>query len=576
MSVEKAEKKEPIKKKRPEKVVLINVENTCYPSITRNAKRLGWKITESDTKALLFWYDNNVTVEVCLSLLPWQFINHIPGTYCISRKIDLARNIERIQRILPKVFTFHPKSFALPAQNLDLQQYMASVSLKDKTFIIKPDLGAQGKGIYLIQDPEDVEGIGELAIAQQYIAPHLLDGYKFDLRIYVLVSSIDPLRIYTFHEGMARFCTEPYQKPRPGNLDQIYRHLTNYSLNKKNDKFSQPTEKDSTDGFKRSFSSVLDQMKSEGVDIEKIKESIHDLIVLTILSVHSFLKHTVKTSFRVNDGKSRCFEIMGFDIMIDKKLKPWLLEVNHSPSLHCDSPFDKELKDSVISGTMKIMNINPKFKKIVTDQEKLRTQQRITGASKSTQKSNFNAEKETEISKETGWMLLYPSEDPEKQSFYDSVLQAEATLSPIGTEENAATKHRREAIQAQLKKKEESEKLENEIMNKKKKVSKPKPDSDLQAPVVTQKPSLPNRTPRSVQLLREAKMARIRSEQLREAKAKQQQLTFPDSDDVPLSYDSPQMPPQPQVHGIAVYTRQMPHVTKPKVTPKNVVLDLGI
>ena len=275
----------------------------------------------------------------------------------------------------------------------------------------------------------------------------------------------------------------------------------------------------------------------------------------------------------MNDGKSRCFEIMGFDVMIDKKLKPWLLEVNHSPSLHCDSPFDKQLKDSVITGTMKIMNINPRFKKIVTDQEKLRTQQRITGTSHGVQKSNFNPEKESEIAKETGWIQLYPSEDPEKQKFYDSVLEAEATLSPIGTDETAATKQRREAIQAQLKKKEEKEKMEQEIMSKKKKVARVKNDSELQTPVVTQKQQLPVRTPRSVQLLREAKMARIRSEQLREAKAKQVQLTFPEH---PQEANSDLSIPVSPVPGMVSYTRQLPHVTKPKVTPKNVVLDFGI
>ena len=557
------------KKKKPEKVVLVNVENTCYPSITRNAKRLGWKITENEEKTLLFWYDNNVTVEVCLSLHPWQFINHIPGTYIISRKIDLARNIERIQKVLPKLYTFHPKSFSVPAQDLDLQQYMAQASLKDKTFIIKPDLGSQGKGIYLIQDPDDVMYIKEMAIAQQYIAPHLLGGYKFDLRIYVLVSSIDPLRIYTFHEGMARFCTEPYQKPRPGNLDQIYRHLTNYSLNKKNDKFTQPTEKDSSDGFKRSYSSVMKEMEDEGIDVKKVKSEIHDLIVLTILSVHSFLKHTVKTSFRVSDNKSRCFEIMGFDVMIGKNLKPWLLEVNHSPSLQCDSPFDKELKDSVISGAMKIMNIDPKFMKIVTEQEKLKTQQRITGSSRGFKQIEYNEEKETEIAKETGWIQLFPNlDDPEKQKMYEDVLSTEASLQPIGNDETAATRRRKEAIQAKLKKDEEDEKKKEEMISGKKKVStKPKAENDAASPSTVRPKQIISRTPRSVQLLREAKLSRIRSEQMREARIKAED----GSGDPSLCI---QQPVQPQQGGIVQIARQAPHVTRPKISSKNILFDL--
>lgn len=546
----------PAKKKKPQKTVLVNVENTNYPSITRNVKKMGWKITENYEKTILFWYDNNVSVEVCLSLFPWQFINHIPGTYVIYRKVELARNMERIQKMFPKLYTFHPRSFAVPAQALDLQQYMSTASIKNRTFIIKPDLGAQGKGIYLIQDPDDVIDITETAIAQQYIPPHLLGGYKFDLRIYVLVSSVNPLRIYTFNEGMARFCTEPYQKPRPGNLDQVYRHLTNYSVNKKNEKFEQPTDTESNDGFKRSFTSVLQEMKEEGVDTEKLIKDMHQLIVLTIIGVHSYISHSVHTSFRVDDGKSRCFEIMGYDILIDKKNKPWLLEVNHSPSLQCDSPFDKQLKDSVISGAMKIMDLNPRFKKIVTEQEKIKTQQRITGRAKETQsKPNYDPNKETEIAKTTGWIQLYPViGNDELQKIYDEVLKVESEMAPIGSDETMASRQRREAIQKKI---EESEK-KNQIPEKKKAV-KPKKAVE-EAPVTVQPKPLVSKTPRSVQLLREAKLARIRCDQIREQHMKSQ-------DDLP---DLGIQPPP----SLQAYSRAVPHVTKPKIVPKNIIFDI--
>lgn len=69
---------------------------------------------------------------------------------------------------------------------------------------------------------------------QEYIAnPLLIDGFKFDLRIYVAITSINPLRIYVYEEGLARFATEPYDTD---NLKNVYSHLTNYSINKKNSK----------------------------------------------------------------------------------------------------------------------------------------------------------------------------------------------------------------------------------------------------------------------------------------------------------------------------------------------------
>ena len=59
-----------------------------------------------------------------------------------------------------------------------------------------------------------------------------------------------------------------------------------------------------------------------------------------------------------------CFEILGMDIMIDEKFKPWLLEVNHAPSFASDTPFDKELKFNLIRDTLVLMNFNEsdKFK----------------------------------------------------------------------------------------------------------------------------------------------------------------------------------------------------------------------
>ena len=62
--------------------------------------------------------------------------------------------------------------------------------------------------------------------------PLLIDDLKFDLRIYVLVAGIDPLRIFVYEEGLARFCTEKYQPPKSDNLDNQFMHLTNYAINK--------------------------------------------------------------------------------------------------------------------------------------------------------------------------------------------------------------------------------------------------------------------------------------------------------------------------------------------------------
>jgi hypothetical protein len=63
--------------------------------------------------------------------------------------------------------------------------------------------------------------------------------------------------------------------------------------------------------------------------------------------------------------------------MLDSKLKPWVLEVNHSPSFTCDSDLDKEIKGGVISGAMKLLNLNGSSQKKHQKQEKYKSQSRL-------------------------------------------------------------------------------------------------------------------------------------------------------------------------------------------------------
>ena len=82
-----------------------------------------------------------------------------------------------------------------------------------ETFIVKPRNGAQGQGIRLTKRPHKLKNVSGI-VCQLYIEnPLLIDGFKFDLRLYVLVSSIEPLRIFRYKDGLVRFATVPYQTP---------------------------------------------------------------------------------------------------------------------------------------------------------------------------------------------------------------------------------------------------------------------------------------------------------------------------------------------------------------------------
>jgi len=100
---------------------------------------------------------------------------------------------------------------------------------------------SQGKGIFLTHDV-DALPLDELSVVQEYLnEPYLIDGLKFDMRVYVLVMSSDPLKIFVHKEGLVRFATQAYRpvdlKDDKDFLSNMFIHLTNYALNKDNKDF---------------------------------------------------------------------------------------------------------------------------------------------------------------------------------------------------------------------------------------------------------------------------------------------------------------------------------------------------
>ena len=67
--------------------------------------------------------------------------------------------------------------------------------------------------------------IHALFVYKMSFQPFLIDGFKFDLRIYVLVTSCDPLRIFVFKDGLSRFATNRYSEPTYGNIVSLLYHL---------------------------------------------------------------------------------------------------------------------------------------------------------------------------------------------------------------------------------------------------------------------------------------------------------------------------------------------------------------
>ncbi|UYV67268.1 TTLL6 [Cordylochernes scorpioides] len=135
----------------------------------------------------------------------------------LHRKDHLASHLNKMRAVLPTQYAFYPHTWVLPRDFHRLQEYAWSRKIP-AYFIVKPDRACMGRGIFLTRDIGTL-GRWSRCVCQRYLTkPYLIDGYKFDLRIYVLVTSCCPLRIYVYKEGLVRLATEKYEPPSLDNM----------------------------------------------------------------------------------------------------------------------------------------------------------------------------------------------------------------------------------------------------------------------------------------------------------------------------------------------------------------------
>ncbi|KFZ48222.1 Tubulin polyglutamylase TTLL13, partial [Antrostomus carolinensis] len=441
-----------------------------FGAVRRAARCCGLREVGENEEWTVYWTDYSVSLERVMEMKRFQKINHFPGMIEICRKDLLARNLNRMLRLFPKEYNIFPRTWCLPADYGDFQAYRRA--RKTRTFICKPDSGCQGRGIFITRNSEEIKH-GEHMICQQYISkPFLIDGFKFDMRIYVLITSCDPLRIFVYKEGLARFATMRYIDPSSRNLGDICMHLTNYAINKHNENFIQ----DDMMGSKRKLSTLNAWMIDNSYNTTKLWEDIEDIIIKTLISAHPVVKHNYQSCFPNHTSGCACFEILGFDILLDRNLKPWLLEVNHSPSFTTDSRLDREVKDALLCDTINLINVHACNKRKVLEEDKQRAKERLLQAhqtlrasrqkeSESSQADWISQAEKYENSHLGGYRRIYPAPGTDK---YEPFFKQSGSL----FQETVSSKAREKCARQQLEEiRLKKEKLEA-ITRKKKTVRK--------------------------------------------------------------------------------------------------------
>ncbi|KAI8910327.1 putative tubulin polyglutamylase TTLL1 [Gorgonomyces haynaldii] len=285
-----------------------------------------------------------------------QIINHFPNNLELTKKDLMVKNIKRYRKELEKDKTrligskyqyldFLPITFMLPGDyNLFAEEFKKS---PNSVWIMKPTDKARGIGIFIVNRLNQIKkwsrdnikqwsyaNCKDSYVVSRYIDnPLLIGSKKFDLRLYVLVTSWKPLVAYRHKQGFGRFCAVKYTQDVE-DLDNNFMHLTNVSIQKFGSDYNE------NNGGKWNFQNLILYLSAT-----KGKEATDQLIT----EIDSILVHSLKAVQNIMISDKHCFECYGYDIIIDADLRPWLIEVNASPSLSATTAGDRTMKVEILT-----------------------------------------------------------------------------------------------------------------------------------------------------------------------------------------------------------------------------------
>ncbi|XP_023340842.1 tubulin polyglutamylase TTLL4 isoform X2 [Eurytemora carolleeae] len=292
-------------------------------------------------------------------------INKFPAFRDLNRKDLLWKNFRRMQLIFGKQeFGFHPDTYYLPEEASELHKRMKMENYEE-VYIVKLPNNFCGIGACVVRHPSKIPHKKKVhqeknkkvikedpIIVQKYLTkPYLINGYKFDFRIYVLITSIAPLRIYLYKDGLVRFATEKFSL-KDEDLENTFIHLTNFTVNKNGESVT-----DFPPGCqvnKWTIYQLWEYFKKKGEDPSVFWEAVKDVVIKTVLCAHEKISREVENnspSFYNN------YNLLGLDIFIDENMRPNLLEVNTIPSLFINSiskDIDTNIKGPLVAETLNI------------------------------------------------------------------------------------------------------------------------------------------------------------------------------------------------------------------------------
>ena len=181
----------------------------------------------------------------------------------------------------------------------------------------------------------------EYIMIQKYLEkPLLYQGRKFDIRMWIMFMTNRENDVYIFKEGHLKATSLKYN---PDSND-LFVHLTNYSVQKHNIHFSKIEIGNEIPFYE--FQRELDRKKT---GINFIKDIYPKIVRIVRLTGGAAIQGRMNFM-----NVKNCFEIFGYDFILDENYKPYLLEINTNPGLEISSPLINQLLPRMIDDAFKL------------------------------------------------------------------------------------------------------------------------------------------------------------------------------------------------------------------------------
>jgi len=276
-------------------------------------------------------------------------------------KNSLFRHYKLKRNLFSNDFDFMPETYIYPEDKELIENKFNNYHLDfNDLWLIKPTNLSQGRGIFLFNSLKEVK-MEEYVITKYISNISLINGRKYDLRLYVLIASLNPIRIYLYNEGLVRIAIEKY-KLDISSIQNKFMHITNTDLNIKNKKFISPNNTNDENSNMWNLFMYKRYLEKNKIEWNDLKRKIKDIIIKGIISIcEDLLEENKKLNLHANNF----YRILGIDILIKEDFNPLLIEMNYYPEIYFYNNIDKQVKVNLFFDILNIIGITPYSRKTI-------------------------------------------------------------------------------------------------------------------------------------------------------------------------------------------------------------------